>query len=63
MNTFEAVMIAEGQHDVDEKTWIQAWQHLIDTGACWNLQGWFGRQASLLIERGTCVPREEKNDN
>ncbi len=60
MNTFDAVMIAEGVHDADEITYVKAWQHLIDTGVCWNLQGWFGRQAIRLIDEGVCMP-ERKN--
>ena len=55
MTTTEAIMIAEGDHDVDESTWINAWQHLINTGMCWQLQGWFGRQAEKLINEGICV--------
>jgi len=54
MSNTEAVMIAEGIHDSDEATQIRAWQQLIDTGLCWNLQGWFGRQAERLIEEGVC---------
>ena len=39
MNTFDAIMIAEGVEPatMDEKQ--AAWQHLIDTGLCWQLQG------------------------
>ena len=39
---------------------IEAWQHLINTGLAWNLQGWFGRQATTLIEAGIC---HKKGDN
>jgi hypothetical protein len=63
MNTFDAVMIAEGVHDADERTYVEAWQHLIDTEVCWNLQGWFGRQATRLIEEGICVPERKDNEN
>jgi hypothetical protein len=59
MNTFDAVMIAEGVHEADETTYAEAWQHLIDTGVCWNLQGWFGRQAIRLIEEGVCAQKEK----
>jgi hypothetical protein len=63
MDNFDAVMIAEGVHDVDEKMWVEAWQHLIDTEICWTLQGWFGRQATKLIEEGICVPKGKKNEH
>ena len=54
MNNFEAIMIAEGAHGANEKKWVEAWQHLIDTGLCWTLQGWFGRQAQRLIDGKVC---------
>lgn len=56
MDTFQAVMIAEGVEDADETTLIAAWQHLIDTGLAWSLQGWFGRMANHLIDQGICTP-------
>ena len=63
MNTFDAVMIAEGVHEADETTYLEAWQHLIDTGVCWNLQGWFGRQAITLIEEGLCARGRENDES
>tara|TARA_R100000655_G_C2846728_1_gene168738 strand:+ start:262 stop:453 length:192 start_codon:yes stop_codon:yes gene_type:complete len=63
MNTFDAVMIAEGVHEASEKEVLEAWQHLIDTDTCWNLQGWFGRTALRLIEEGVCAPKRENNEN
>ena len=45
MTNFEAVGIAEGTESATEDQQIQAWQHLIDTGLAWSLQGWFGRNA------------------
>lgn len=55
MNTYDAVMIAEGvQEPESEEQLIEAWQFLIDTGLCWQLQGWFGRQAQSLIDAGIC---------
>ena len=54
MTNTEAMMIIEEAHDVNESTWIRAWQHLIDTGLCWQLQGRIGRQAEQLIEEGVC---------
>jgi len=56
MDDFTAVMIAEGvQYIEEEDEYIMAWQHLIDTGICWRLQGWFGRTARELIESGYCL--------
>ena len=37
---------------------IEAWQYLIDTGLCWQLQGWFGRNAQGLIDDGICHARK-----
>jgi hypothetical protein len=55
MDTFTAVMIAEGIDEAEsEEQAIDAWQHLIDTGLAWQLQGSFGRTAQALIEQGIC---------
>lgn len=55
MNIFDAIMIAEGVDDVEtEEEYFAAWQLLIDTGICWQLQGWFGRTAKDLIEAEKC---------
>ena len=59
MDDYEAVGIAEGFVDCDdEERIIEAWQHLIDTGLCWKLQGFFGRTAARLIEHGMCRPAQ-----
>ena len=53
MNQFDAVGIAEGFvqcHSEDEH--LEAWQYLVNSGLAWKLQGWFGRTATNLIERG-----------
>ena len=53
MDNYLAVGIAEGFEEADsEEQIIEAWQHLVDTGLAWQLQGWFGRAAQDLIERG-----------
>ena len=54
MDNFTATMIAEGVDEADEETRIEAWQHLIDTGLAWTLQGFFGRTARRLIDEGIC---------
>ena len=54
MENFEAVMIAEGAEPASREEQIEAWQHLIDSGLAWSLQGFFGRYASDLIEQGIC---------
>ena len=57
MDSFTAIGIAEGFVEADsEEQEIEAWQHLIDTGLAWSLQGWFGRTAMHLIEAGHCTP-------
>lgn len=41
---------------------IKAWQLLIDSELCWQLQGWFGRTAAHLIEIGVCQPKIKEGD-
>jgi hypothetical protein len=51
MATAYAEGFCEGENATLEEQ-IEAWACLIKTGLCWNLQGWFGRQANALIEEG-----------
>jgi len=57
MDDYTAVSIAEGfEEPQSEEQLIAAWQHLVDTGLCWRLQGWFGRTAHGLIKNGIINP-------
>ncbi len=57
MTTYDAIGIAEGfVENEDPERVVEAWQYLIDTGLAWQLQGWFGRAATQMIESGTCTP-------
>jgi hypothetical protein len=50
---YQAVGYAEGFEEAsDEMDVIRAWAYLIKTGLCWSLQGFFGRNASTLIQNG-----------
>ncbi len=58
MDNYTAVGLAEGFEEAEsEEQIIEAWQHLLDTGLCWKLQGWFGRTATSLIEQGIIKPK------
>ena len=53
MDNYTATMIVEGVIETDtEEEVIEAWQHLVDTGLAWQLQGSFGRMAQQLIDKG-----------
>ena len=54
---YNATMITEGaMNETNDKSYIQAWQHLVDTGVVWELQGFFGRAAHRMLSEGTLRP-------
>ena len=54
MDNLTAIMIVERFEEYTEEEHLKAWQHLIDTGLAWQLQGSFARAARWLIEQGIC---------
>lgn len=57
MDTLTAIELIEDQEGtVDWGVIIEAWQHLIDSGDVWHLQGSYGRNAHRLIANGICEP-------
>ena len=47
-------IIAFEQGELGEDETIALFQHLIDTGLAWSLQGSYGRTAARLIDAGIC---------
>ena len=53
MNLLRAVSLVEGDAEAEsEEEVISAWQYLHDSGAAYSLQGWYGRTAIYLLQRG-----------
>lgn len=50
-DTVGAIMRFEAD-DLDDDGIIELFQHLVDTGLAWSLQGSYGRMASRLIDQG-----------
>lgn len=51
---------------LDEEQVVEGFQHLIDSGLAWALQGSYGRTAASLIEAGLCQPanrNEQEQDH
>ena len=59
MDNYRAVEVAEGFGSPceSEEEYLAAWQHLVDTGLAWSLQGWFGRTAQAMIDNGLIMPK------
>lgn len=56
--TFDYVtqIIAFEQGDLDDEATIALFQHLVDSGMAWSLQGSYGRMAAALIDAGLVTP-------
>jgi hypothetical protein len=48
------IMAFEGGEIESEEELADGFQHLIDNGHAWQLQGMYGRTAHALIEAGLC---------
>lgn len=51
MDALDAI-IAYEQGELDENETIALFQHLLDTGVVWHLQGSYGRTAAAMVEQG-----------
>jgi len=47
---------------LDDDQIVEGFQHLIDSGIVWSLQGRYGRTAAGLIEAGHCHLRSNEED-
>ena len=62
-DTVGFIMAYEGGTLESEEELVAGFQHLIDTGTVWGLQGSYGRMAALLIEQGTCTDPRKRTVN
>ena len=53
------LIMAYESGDLDDERTIALFQHLINSGLVWGLQGHYGRTAHALIDAGHCHARSE----
>lgn len=51
-----SAIIAYEQGEMDDEGTLELFQHLVDTGMAWKLQGSYGRMAAALLDRGAINP-------
>lgn len=49
--------------ELEDDAVIEGFQHLIDDGTVWALQGLYGRTARALIDAGHCTPPASTHDD
>lgn len=51
-------IIAYEEGDLDHEQTVKLFQHLLDTGIVWQLQGHYGRTAKAMLEAGEIHAKE-----
>lgn len=52
MNDMLSKMIEWENGELDESGYYELFQHLVDTGLAWSLQGCYGREAQVMLREG-----------
>jgi len=60
---YDACSVIEGfaSFKPTQEDMLEAWALLIETGDCWSLQGFYGRQAANMIEQGLISKKGKVN--